>query len=304
MRLGMRSERPPVSRFERRPGPNADPLTRRDQALAFSPDEDWRPPDWFERVAVVLFEPTRAVNIGSVVRAMANTGFSGLRLVNPVAYDPWDVIGVAHYTQHIVDAIQAHATVDAAVADRHLVIGLTGKHQRAKRNALAFSDALDRLADAARDGREVAVLFGREDTGLSIEALDRCHYVTTIPTNPAFPSLNLAQAALLVLYGLFQRAGGEQQTFRPPHRRAGPASSALLEDLFADLERALDAVGFFSRRPRANIVRSLRVALLRADLDAREASLLRAVVIHVRRFLHRRGVIDEVGPIGAEGHDP
>ncbi len=270
--------------------------------LAFSPDDEWRPPDWFEHVAVVLFEPTRAVNIGGVVRAMANTGFTRLRLINPVAYDPWDVIGVAHYTQHIVDAIETHATLEAAVSDRHLVIGLTGKHQRAKRNALAFRDAIARIATAARSGHQVAVLLGREDSGLSNDALDHCHFIATIPTNPAFPSLNLAQAALLMLYGLFEHSGGDHQSMRPPHRRSDPASSALLEDLFADLERALDAVEFFAGRSRTGVVRGLRVALQRADLDVREASLLRAITIHIRRYLHRRGVIDEVGPIGAEGH--
>src|SRR5207244_2954231 len=117
-------------------------------------------------------------------------------------------------------------------------------------------------------------------------------------------SLNLAQAVLLVLYQLFERAGGQQQYYRPPRRQAPPAPSRLLEDLFADLERALDAIEFLKNRRRTSILRSLRVALFRARLDTREASLLRALVIEVRRYLHRKGVLSEVGPVGAPPADP
>jgi len=287
------------SRFVRRTP--QDPLTRRDEALAFvAADDTWRPPAWFSNVAVVLVEPTDPVNIGGVVRVMANTGFLGLRLVRPVGFDPWHVGGIAHYTQHIVESASMSQSLPAAVADRQFVLALTGKHQRVERNAMAFRDAIAAAATAAMAGQAVALVFGREDWGLSNEMLDACHAVTTIPTNPAYPSLNLAQAALLVLYQLFERAGGEEQAYRRPRKTASMATSELLEDLFADLERALDAIQFFGSRSRASTLRSLRVALFRARLDAREASLLRAMFIEVRKFLRRKGVIDAVGPVGRQ----
>jgi TrmH family RNA methyltransferase len=288
-------ERP--SRFERRKP--QDLVTRRDEALAFvASDETWQAPRWFDRLAVVLVEPTDPVNIGGVIRAMANTGFLNLRLVRPVGFDSRKVIGVAHYTQHIVEATQHFDSLPHAVSDRHLVIGLTGKHQRVRRNALPLQEAVGHLVEAATSGQHVAIVLGREDKGLSNAMLDSCHMVTTIPTNPAYPSLNLAQATLLVLYQLFQRASGEDQAYRQPRHAAPPASSSLLEDLFADSERALDAIEFLKSRSRTHTLRSLRVALYRARLDAREASLLRAVVIEVRRFLRRKGVLAEVGPVG------
>jgi TrmH family RNA methyltransferase len=286
------------SRFERRTP--QDPVTRRDEALAFvASDETWHAPGWFEHVAVVLVEPTDPVNIGGVVRVMANTGFLNVRLVRPVGFDPWHVVGVAHYTQHIVESARRFESLPEAVEDRQLVLGLTGRHHRVGRNALAFQEAMDRLADAARRGEDVAVVFGREDWGMSNAMLDSCHAVTTIPTNPGYPSLNLAQAALLVLYQLFQRAGGEEQAFRPPRRSSPTATSGLLEDLFADLERALDAIEFLKGRSRTHTMRSLRVALFRARLDVREASLLRAAALEIRRFLQRKGLRSEFGPVGA-----
>jgi tRNA (cytidine32/uridine32-2'-O)-methyltransferase len=259
----------------------------------------WRAPEWFWQVCVVLVETTDAVNIGGVIRAMANTGFLKLRLVNPVNFDPWHVVGVAHYTQHIIDASQVHASLPDAVADASFVLGLTGKHQRVQRNALPLPQAVQRVADAARSGEQVAIVLGREDSGLSNTMLDACHFVTTIPTNPAYPSLNLAQATLLVLYQLFTLAQGGDQPFRPPRRAAPPATSALLEDLIADLGRTLEAIEFLQYRPRESTLRSLRVLLYRARLDQREASLLRAVAIEVRKFLRRKGVLSDVGEIGA-----
>ncbi len=285
------------SRFVRRTP--QDPVTRLDEALAFEAGDDgWRPPDWFQQISVVLVETTDAVNIGGVVRAMANTGFLELRLVRPANYDPWHVGGIAHYTQHIVGATRTFESLADAVADQQLVVCLTGRHHRAERNQLGFQSAIDRLASAAQSGERVAIVFGREDWGLNNAMLDCCHAVTTIPTNPGYPSLNLAQAALLVLYQLFQRADGEQQRYRPPRKDAPAASSSLLEHLFADTERSLDAIEFLHSRSRPHILRSLRVMAFRAHLDAREASLLRAIVIEIRRFLKRSGVIDDVGHIG------
>ena len=286
------------SRFQRRKP--QDPISRRDEALAFeASSESWRPPEWFDRVSVVLVETIDPVNVGGVVRAMANNGFLRLRLVSPVSFDPWQVVGVAHYTQHILEAAQRFDALPHAVADEHFVVGLTGRHHRIERNALPFQSAMDQIMDRAMQGQQVALVFGREDWGMSNAMLDACHAVTTIPTNPAYPSLNLAQAALLVLYQLFQRAGGEQQSYRPPRRQAPAASSGLLEDLFADLERALDAIEFLQDRPRTSVLRSLRVALFRARLNAREAALLRAIAIEVRRYLRRKGLLAQVGPVGA-----
>jgi tRNA (cytidine32/uridine32-2'-O)-methyltransferase len=291
------------SRFQRRTP--QDPRTRRDQFSAFADSESaWLSPEWFDNVTVVLMETTDAVNIGGVVRAMANTGFSRLRLVRPADFDPWQITGVAHYTQHILNGVRLFDALSASVADAHFVLGLTGAHHRVARNQLALADAVGQVVEAAREGQTVAVVFGREDFGLSNAMLDACHAVTTIPTHPGHSSLNLAQAALLFLYQVFQRAGGEQQEFRPPRRSAPPAPSGLLEDLFADLERALIAIDFLGSRSPVATMRSLRVALYRARLDVREASLLRAIAIEVRRFLHRRGVLSEVGPVGTRDETP
>jgi TrmH family RNA methyltransferase len=287
------------SRFEWRTP--QDPAARTAETLAFVADElSWRAPDWFERINVVLVEPTDVVNIGGVVRVMANTGFSRLRLVKPVEFETWDVIGVAHYTQHIVEQAPIAQSLSEAISDAHFVLALTGKHQSAKRTLLPMDVALDQVVSAAQAGQTVALLFGPEDTGFTNRMLDEAHALTTIPTNPAYPSLNLAQAALLVLYQLFLASGGGKQRLRPPARKTAPADTALLEDLFTDLERLLEAIGFLRYRSPVATMRSLRVALTRARLDRREAGLLRAIFIEVRKFLVRRGALEAVGQVGRQ----
>ena len=290
------------SRFERRPGPNSDAITRRDEALAF--DSAWLPPEWFAAVSVVLVRPADAVNIGTATRAMANTGFSSMRLVEPGPHDPWDIIGVAHYTQHIVEATRTFATVKEAVADAHLVIGLTGKHHRDQRNPTPFAEALDMVAEVAQAGERVALVFGTEDMGLSNEDLDLCQRVTTVPTNPAYPSLNLAQAVLLTLHPLFMRSGGGDQPIRGRRRAAPLATSDTLQDLLADLERALEAMNFFKDRSRTGTIRSLQAVLYRSAVDDREAALIRSAILQLRRLLVRNGLSQSMGPVGRMRPEP
>src|SRR5690606_5161374 len=117
----------------------------------------------------------------------------------------------------------------------------------------------------------VAVVFGREDQGLSNWAIDLCHGTVTIPTNPEHSSLNLAQAVLLMAYELWMAEQGRDQPFKPPRRDAPPAETQLLEVMFADAEQALRTVDFFKNRQSRSVMRVLRTVGHRADLDRREA---------------------------------
>ncbi len=119
-----------------------------------------------------------------------------------------------------------------------------------------------------------------------------------IPTNPAYRSLNLAQALGIVTYEVWQERTGGRVRRKPPRRQAGPASTELMERLFADWEQALGTVDFFKTRQPELVLRSLREVMFRANLDAREAALIRAMGIEVARYLQRRGISasSETGP--------
>ncbi|MGH7568042.1 MAG: RNA methyltransferase [Gemmatimonadales bacterium] len=237
-------------------------------------------------VTVVLHEPQDLVNIAHVVRAMKNFGFRDLRLVGPREYDAYRIEGIAHQTQDVLARVRVCATLEAALAECVHVVGFTARGRTAKRTLQRPREAAVEILDRAAAG-PVALVFGREDKGLSNEALDRCHHVVTIPTDPEYPSLNLAHAVALMLYELALARGDEARPFKPPRRTAEPAATEELERLFTDIARALGTIEFFKTRNAEAVMRTVRDVAHRVPLDAREARLLRAMAIEVVKYGER-----------------
>lgn len=243
------------------------------------------PESRLDKVRVVLYEPQDQVNIASAVRAMKNTGVADLRLVRGVEMDAWRVQGIAHDTADVLARVQTHATLDGALEGCVLVAAFTARRRAARWTVVPPREAAARLLAASADG-PVAVVFGREDRGLPNEALDRASLHVTIPTT-TYASLNLAQAVMVALYELHLEAGDATRTLRPPRKDAPPPAAEELERFFADAERALEAVDFFKTRYREHVMRSMRSLTLRADPNARELSLIRAMSIEVVKKLAR-----------------
>jgi TrmH family RNA methyltransferase len=247
-------------------------------------------------IVLVLWETQDYVNIAGTIRAMKNFGLSRLRLVSPALWDPWRIEGIAHDTGEIVRATEIFDTLPEAIGDCSYVVAMTARERRAKRAVGRPRDIARELLDRAAEMRAlaadsdpgpVAILFGREDHGLSNAALDLCHRAVTIPTNPDHSSLNLAQAVLVIAYELWLAAHGEDQPFKEPRRSAPPALVQQLEEMFTDAERALWSVDFFKSRQPESVMRTIRSLAHRADLDAREAGFLRAIAIEVVKHVER-----------------
>lgn len=235
-------------------------------------------------IVVVLDQPQDLVNIAHVVRAMKNFGLRDLRLVAPAEYDAWRIEGIAHRTADVLKRVRVFTTLPEALDDCVHVAGFTARGRTAKRNAQRPREAAAEIARLEGPGA-VALLFGREDRGLSNEALDLCHRIVTIPTEPSYPSMNLAHAVTLMLYELALVRGAGERPLKKPRRGAGPATVAQLERLFADAEATLDAARFFKSHQRRNILRTLREIVHRVPLDEREAKLLRAMVMEIQKKL-------------------
>jgi TrmH family RNA methyltransferase len=244
-----------------------------------------RSADPLARVRVVLVEPQDPVNIAAVVRAMANMGASELTLVRPAPYDAARIETVAHDTRDLVARIRHADALDDAIGDCVRVAGFTARRRAAKRAVTDPRTAAARLLDAAGAG-PVALVFGREDAGLTNDELDRVHVVVTIPT-AARASLNLAQAVLVALYELRCAAPEAARITAPPRKDAPPATASQFERLFADVEVALGALDFFRTRNAELILRTVRSLAARAAPDAREIELARAMAIEVRRTIAR-----------------
>jgi tRNA/rRNA methyltransferase/tRNA (cytidine32/uridine32-2'-O)-methyltransferase len=237
-------------------------------------------------ITVVLHEPQDLVNIAHVIRGMKNFGLRDLRLVNPREYDAYRVEGIAHQTQDILERVRSFPTLEDALADCIHAVGFTARERTAKRNVQRPREAAAEIVPLGLEG-SVALLFGREDRGLSNEALDRCHRVVTIPSDPAYPSLNLAHAVILMMYELALARGADAQAFKAPRRTSEPARVDDLERFFEDAARALAAIEFFKTRNAAGVLRTLREVAHRTPLDEREVKLLRAIAIEVTKYGER-----------------
>jgi TrmH family RNA methyltransferase len=202
---------------------------------------------------------------------MKNMGFGALRLVEPRPYERDDLLRVAHHAEDVVDAIAIFPDLDAALADVRYVVGTAAADHPAHR---ATTDVRGLAADLLRRAaaERIALLFGPEADGLALAALDRCHLTVSLPTNPAYPALNLAQSVLLLLYELRMA----DTLPAPAPMPAPPAPQADLERLFAVAEETLAEVGFFKydRRP---VLRSLRQMAYRAALTPADVALLLAI---------------------------
>ncbi len=237
-------------------------------------------------IVLVLHEPQDLVNIAHVVRGMKNFGMRDLRLVNPREYEAYRIEGIAHQTQDVLARVRTFPSLAEAIADCVHIVGFTARGRTAKRNLQRPRDAAAEVLSLAGAG-PVALLFGREDKGLSNEDLDRCHRVVTIPSDPAYASLNLAHAVTIMLYELALAQGAESRPFKAPRRASEPAAAAELERLFADVARALQAIEFFKTRNQSGVMRTMREITHRVPLDARELKLLRAMAIEVTKYGER-----------------
>lgn len=238
------------------------------------------------RVAIVLYEPQDPVNIAATVRAMKNMGVATLRLVRPVAFEPDRLEGIAHNTRDLIDTIESYDTIDEAIGDCVYLVGFTARRRAAKWRVVDPKQAATALLAGATEGR-VAMLFGREDSGLPNEVLDRVHASVVIPTT-GHSSMNLAQAVLIGLYELHLAAGDATRVIAPPRKDAPLATEAQLEQYYGDVQRSLDAIEFFKTRQVEHIMRTVRSLTARAAPDARELSLIRAMAIEVIRYMERR----------------
>jgi TrmH family RNA methyltransferase len=238
---------------------------------------------------LVLVNPQDIVNIASAVRIARNFGIERMRLVKPETFDPWRIEGIAHNSADFVAGIEIVDTLEAALADCVHVAVLTARGRTAKRRTIRPREGAAELLERSSGG-PVAMVFGREDRGLTNAEIDQGHVLVTIPTDPRSSSLNLAQAVAIMAYETWLLGGGERQPLKRPRKDTPAATAAQLEDLFADWRRALWAVDFFKTRRSESVMRSFREILHRAGLDGREASLVRAIGIEVVRYLERAGL--------------
>jgi tRNA/rRNA methyltransferase len=257
-----------------------------------------RTKQWEDRPGpvVVLVEPQLGENIGATARAMANFGLSQLRLVAPVQRWPNERAHVmAAGADRILDAAVLFDSVEAALADCSFVVAATARAHDQAKPVVSAPEAAAQFAPRVAAGETVALMFGRERNGLENDEIALSDCILTLPVNPGFASLNLAQAVVIVAYEWFKRATGGQLPFRMPDKSA-PAPKEQLFAFFESLERELEKVEFFRPPDKRDTMQiNLRNIFTRMQPTQQDIQTLHGVLTAIaegRKGPARGGVLD------------
>lgn len=235
----------------------------------------------FSKVRIVLVETSHPGNIGATARAMANMGLGRLVLVNPGRWPTAEGLSMATSALHVCDAAVTVPTLQDAIADCQLVIGTSARLRNMPIPLLDPEDSAERVC-AVMARQEVALVFGREMSGLSNEELHLCHYHVHIPVDPDYSSLNLAAAVMVLAYEL--RKAALHQSGTPALAPAAtewdqePATAADFEGFMEHLERVLIQLDFHNPDNPRLLLRRLRRLYQRVQLDRMEINILRGIL--------------------------
>ncbi|WP_287130062.1 RNA methyltransferase [Candidatus Cyanaurora vandensis] len=219
--------------------------------------------------AIVLVEPAGPLNLGAVARVMKNFGLTDLRLVAPhcTPQDP-EALLMAVHAQEVLSGAQLFSTLGEALADRERVVGTTAR----TRDLPVAMDPAQALGWLVGRG---ALVFGPEDRGLSNQELALCQRWLTLPTHPAYPSLNLAQAVGICCYEL-------DRTPPEPTPTVALAAASELAGFYDHASELLLEIGYLQPHTQARRLAKLRRIFSRAQLTSAEVALLRGVVRQMR----------------------
>jgi len=240
---------------------------------------DYRRPSVAGGPAIVLVNPQLGENIGTATRAMFNCGLTELRLVAPRDGWPSDKArSAASGADVVLDQARLFDTVEAAIGDLRHVYATTARDRDMVKRVVTPRQAAAELRAHIGEGRACGVLFGPERAGLLNDHVVLADTVISVPLNPAFSSLNLAQAVLIVGYEWFA-AGDATRPVVLPTGDSEPASKKSLISLFEHIEEALDRTGFLrNAEKRPSMVRNLRNLLQRAHCTEQEVRTLHGVI--------------------------
>lgn len=245
-------------------------------------------------VRIVLVETSHSGNIGAVARAMKNMGLSNLWLVNPASFPDEASYARSSGASDVLDQAQVVDTLDEAIADCTLVMGTSARGRKVPWPVISPAACAEHAAGQADSGT-VALVFGRENHGLSNEELQRCHYHIHIPSNPDYSSLNLAMAVQVICYELRMchlralESAGVEMSLRPMLKPGdegwdiSPASVNDVEGFFGHLEQVLVDIDFHRRENPRQLMSRLRRLFQRAHLDQMEINILRGILTAVQK---------------------
>jgi TrmH family RNA methyltransferase len=226
-------------------------------------------------IRIVLVETSHPGNIGAVARAMKNMCLSDLALVAPREFPSAEASSRASGADDLLSAARVVTTLDEAIADCHRVIGASARLRTVSLPQFAPRECAAEALEAAAQGQRVAILFGRENSGLTNEELGRCHQLVHIPANADYSSLNIAMAVQVICYELLVGSG------QAPVAESAPRDAVTAQEmlgLFEHLEQAMVDIGFADPRQSDKLMLRLKRLFFRAEPDGDDIRILRGIL--------------------------
>ncbi len=228
-----------------------------------------------DNIRVVLVQTSHPGNIGAVARAMKNMSLWDLRLVSPRQYPSAEATARASGADDLLEHARVHGTLAEALQGCRLAVGASARTRAVAWPHLEPRPCAERLVAESATG-PVALVFGRERTGLTNAELDRCQMLVGIPANPTYSSLNLAMSVQILAYEVYMAARTGTPSDQEAHREVAPAEA--LEGFHRHLAQTLGDLGFADPAESAKLLRRLRRLFDRARPDPVELNILRGVL--------------------------
>lgn len=238
----------------------------------------------FNAIRIVLVETSHPGNIGSAARAMKTMGFNQLYLVSPKAFPHLKAVELAAGADDVLEHCTVTDTLHEALAECELVIGTSARPRGIDLPGLVPKTCAELLSQQANSVK-IAIVFGREHSGLTNEELLQCHYHVNIPSNPSYSSLNLAQAVQIIVYEL--RMHFLEPPTRTHLRRDKLATVKEIENFYAHLKEVLLSINFLKENNPRRLQERLRRLFNRVGLEQMEVNILRGILTYTQRALQQ-----------------
>lgn len=229
----------------------------------------------FNNIRIVLCHTSHPGNIGSTARAMKTMGLSRLYLVKPKKFPDGEAKSLAVNAADLLDTAVVTETLEEAIADCNFVIAVSGKERSLSQEVMSVREAAGKTAHMA-SAQQVALVFGNETSGLSTAEANKCQILATIPANPEYTSLNLAQAVQIMCYEC--RMAITDGNLHYDEKPVALATQEELERFYVHLKEVLTLIGYLNPKAPKKLFDRLRRLYARARLEKEEVNLLRGIL--------------------------
>ena len=254
-------------------------------------NEDYTLNPALANIRIVLIETSHPGNIGAIARAMKNMGLSQLVLVKPKEFPSSVASARASSASDILNGARVVDSLDEALVGTKLVFGASARLRKVSWPQVDVRETA-KMAIETADEAEVALVFGRENSGLTNAEMDKCHYLAHIPSNPTYCSLNISAAVQVFSYECLMAS--QIQSVHSKNDRSKLASTDQLEGFYEHLFQTLQDIEFLDPDKNARFMRRMRRMFNRTELDVKEIDILRGILSASQRKAEKAGKHEDV----------